>query len=262
MATDVSIAGGLTAEQLQCYERDGFLIVRDVFATDEIAAAAAEAEDLLARRELIHTDNLRCRWQNHIETGECLFECFDPVIDIGPTCARLARDPRILDSLASIYGGPACLFKDKLIFKPPGAKGYNLHQDFIAWKSFPQTFVTVLVPIDPADDQNGATEVFAGRHHQGYLCPNDGMYHDLPEAEVAGARATLLDLRPGDIALFGCFTPHRSAPNRSQRWRRQLYLSYNAASDGGERRTRHYAEFQVWLRERYAEYGKHQVYFR
>jgi hypothetical protein len=32
--------------------------------------------------------------------------------------------------------------------------------------------------------------------------------------------------------------------------------SYNADSEGGERRTEHYHEFHVWLKDRYAEYGK------
>ena len=45
------------------------------------------------------------------------------------------------------------LFKDKLIFKRPGALGYGLHQDYIAWKSFPESFVTVIVAIDPATEE-------------------------------------------------------------------------------------------------------------
>ena len=54
---------------------------------------------------------------------------------------------------------------------------------------------------------------------------------------------------------------HRSAPNLSTRWRRQLYLSYNKLSDGGAQRERHYEEFRRWLRVKYAEYGKTDVYF-
>lgn len=258
----VSPAPGLAPELLHQYQRDGYVILRNVFATDEIAAAGEEADRLLERRDLIDTNNIRCRWQNHIESGECTFECFDPVIDIGPVCARLARDPRILEPLAAIYGDEACLFKDKLIFKPPGVKGYGLHQDYIGWKDFPRSFITVLIAIDPADDDNGATEVFPGYHHVGYLSPIDGMYHELDVASVDQSRGVRLDLKPGDIAFFGCFTPHRSAPSQSNRWRRQLYLSYNARSDGGDRREAHYQEFHAWLKPRYAEYGKTETYFR
>jgi hypothetical protein len=69
-------------------------------------------------------------------------------------------------------------------------------------------------------------------------------------------------MQPGDVALFTAFTPHRSAPNRSDRWRRLLYFSYNAFSDGGEQRARHYAEFSGWLKDRYAEYGRTMTFFR
>jgi ectoine hydroxylase-related dioxygenase (phytanoyl-CoA dioxygenase family) len=256
------VSNVLSDEQLRQYQADGFLILRQVFSSAEIAEAEAEANELLTRKELIDTNNIRCRWQNHVVSGECMFECFDPVIDIGPTCSRLAHDPRILEPLSAIYGDEALLFKDKLIFKPPGAKGYGMHQDFIGWKDFPRTFVTVLVAIDGADADNGATEVFPGYHHVGYLSPIDGMYHELPAGSVDESRGVKLDLEPGDIALFGCFTPHRSAPNRSDRWRRQLYLSYNSRADGGERRDAHYREFHAWLKDRYAEYDKTEVYFR
>jgi hypothetical protein len=263
MASSVaSRSGALSPFQLRHYQTQGYLVVRGVFSTDEIAAAAEEAEALLGRRDLITSDNIRCRWQPHVETGECLFETFDPVIDIGPVCARLAGDPRILEVLAGIYGGEAYLFKDKLIFKPPGARGYDMHQDYISWPSFPRTFVTVLVAIDPAGRDNGCTEVFPGYHARGYLSPQDGNYHAIPAGVVDETRGVPLELEPGDIAVFGCFTPHRSAANRSERWRRQLYLSYNALAEGGERREEHYREFHAWLKERYAEYGKVNVYFR
>lgn len=252
----------LTEEQLAAYARDGFLVLRGVFAADEIALLAAEADRLLEQKTLIQTSNLRCRWQDHIETGECLFECFDPVVDISRPCAAIAQDERILEPLSLIYGEPAFLFKDKLIYKPPGAKGYGLHQDYIAWPNFPRSFTTVLVAIDEADADNGATEVFAGYHQQGCLSPEDGEYHELSTELVSSERGTKLSLEPGDVAVFGCLTPHRSAPNRSPRRRRQLYLSYNAASDGGERRTRHYQEFHAWLREKYAQYGKTETFFQ
>jgi hypothetical protein len=253
---------GAGPEQRQQYEEQGYLVVPRLFSPGEMREVAAEAEGLLRRTELIHADNLRCRWQNHAVTGECLFETFDPVIDISPVCARVARDPRLVVAVAALYGTGAHLFKDKLIFKPPGARGYDLHQDFIAWPNFPRSFLTAVVAIDPAGPDNGCTEVFPGCHRRGCLSPEDGDYHPLPPESVAGCPGVMLELEPGDVALFGCFTPHRSAPNQSDRWRRLLYLSYNAAPDGGDQRERHYEEFHAWLRVKYAEYGKHHVYFR
>jgi hypothetical protein len=244
------------------YDRDGFVVVRGLFGPADMAEASAEADRLLVDyARLKDTRNLRCRWQNNVFTGECTFETFDPVADIGPVCRRLALDPRLMGLLAELYGEPACLLKDKLIYKPPGVKGYGLHQDWIARDWIPRSFLTVLVPFDPADRDNGCTVVYPGYHRNGPLTPEDGNYHELPAGTVDEAKAVPLVLQPGDVAVFGGFTPHRSDPNVSDRWRRQLYLSYNALSDGGERRDEHYREFQAWLKTKYAEYGKTDTYF-
>jgi 2-aminoethylphosphonate dioxygenase len=243
------------------YERDGFVVLRSLFDSTEIEAAAEEAAALLGRHDLISTRNLRCRWQPNVHTGECQFETFDPFLDLAPLCRGLAGDNRLLDVLAGLYGEPACLFKDKLIYKPPGVKGYGLHQDWIAWRGFPRSFLTVVIPLDPTGCDNGCTEVFPGYHHQGSLSAEDGQYHELPAELVDEARCVPLELGVGDVAIFGGFTPHRSAPNRSERWRRQIFLSFNKLSDGGPQRDRHYEEFHAWLRKRYREHGKDDVYF-
>ena len=255
-------ARALTPHQRDAYARDGFLVVRGLFAPAEMALVAMEAERLLGRDDLKDANNIRCRWKDHADTGACLFECFDPVADISPICAALARDPRLVGALSELYGERAHPFKDKLIFKPPGAKGYDLHQDYIGWESFPETFDTAAVAIDPGARANGATEAFPGVHARGYLSPKDGEYHALSVDAVDESAGVFLELEPGDVAIFGCFAPHRSAPNCSAHWRRLLYLSYNADSDGGDQRERHYAEFHTWLKKKYAEYGKTETYFR
>lgn len=253
---------GLGPEQVAEYHEKGFLVLRGVFAAEEVALLAAEADDLAARIELIDVRNIRCRWSDHVETKVCTFDCFDPVSDIGPVCRFFAHDRRLLDVLRSLYDDEPHLFKDKLIFKPPGSKGYALHQDFIGWADFPESFLTAIVAIDPTGAANGATEVFPGVHSRGYLSPRDGQYHELPLSEVDESTGVLLELAPGDVAIFGGFVPHRSAPNRSDQPRRQLYLSYNAGRDGGDRRADHYREFHAWLKTKYAEYGKTETFFR
>jgi 2-aminoethylphosphonate dioxygenase len=252
----------VTEAQVHQYQNDGFLILRNVFSAAEMAELQAEASRLLERTDLIDVNNIRCRWKNHVETGECDFDCFDPVIDLSPICDRVARDPRLLETVGALYGDPACLFKDKLIFKRPGAEGYALHQDYISWESFPASFVTLILAIDASSADNGATEVFSGYHKGGNMSPNDGQYHELPLSAVDVSKGVRLDLEAGDIAIFSGYTPHRSAANQSKQWRRQLYLSYNSLSNGGEQRDEHYAEFKVYLQNRYADYGKTNTYFR
>lgn len=250
-----------TTELAREFHAEGFVVVRQVFTPVEIGELEVEARRLAERTDLTDTNNLRCRWQEDITTGACLFDAFDPVIDLSPLCARVALDERLLTLVSAIYGEPGHLFKDKLIFKRPGASGYGLHQDYIAWPTFPRSFLTAVVAIDPADATSGCIEVFPRVHDRGLLTPADGNYHEIPPEALADCESVKLQLAPGDVALFGAFTPHRSGSNRSRASRRQLYLSYNAASDGGDYRETHYREFQAWLLDRYAEYGLTEVYF-
>lgn len=253
---------GTSIQQFEFYRTHGFCVVRKVFSSHEMNELRQETERLLTEsRELISQLNLRCRYMPHHETDEPLFEVFDPVNDISPVCERFANDPRILGILESIYTEPALLFKEKLIFKPPGAMGYKLHQDIPRyWEGFPRSFVTVLIPIDQTTRENGCTEVFSG-YHSSFLSDSPETYM-LPDETVDPARRTWLEMEPGDIAIFDGLTPHRSDPNRSPAMRRTFYVSYNAASDGGDQRASHYAEFQQKMRSRVESQTGGKAYFQ
>jgi ectoine hydroxylase-related dioxygenase (phytanoyl-CoA dioxygenase family) len=257
-----SSAAILDQDQLHAWRADGFLILREFFPLEQLAEVADDADDLLVRhRALMDSNNLRCRYQLNLDSGQQEFECFDPVIDLSLACHRMALDPRLLAAVRDLYGEPACLFKDKIVYKPPGLKGYELHQDYPPWPSFPKSFLTVLIPLDRVDQDNGCTEVFPGYHVNGLMSPPDRYYYPMPSGLVDETRAVPLILDPGDIALFDGFTPHRSAPNRSTRWRRQFFPSYNKFSEGGHQRPQHYEEFQRRMRERHAQQGRTGIYY-
>jgi 2-aminoethylphosphonate dioxygenase len=257
----LSAAAPLSEGQLRAWQTDGYLILHGFFPVEQIARAAEETQQLLVRHAaLIDTKNLRTRFMPNLASGADEFECFDPVIDLSIHLHGLALDPKLLATISALYGEEACLFKDKLVYKPPGVKGYDLHQDYAPWASFPKSFLTVLVPLDPVDRDNGCTEVFPGYHRHGLLRPREDHYA-LPADAVDETRAVPLMLDLGDIAIFDGFTPHRSAPNRSERWRRQFFPSYNRLSEGGHQRPQHYQEFQTWMRRRYAEHGKTDMFY-
>lgn len=262
MARSPEVSPALTQQGLRDYHRHGFVVLRQIFNSDEMSELLNESDRLLTDyRHLINPANLRCRYMPHHQTGEPLFEVFDPVNDLSPVCERFTSDPRILAAVETIYGEAPRLFKEKLIFKPPGAMGYCLHQDIpYSWAGFPRSFLTVVIPIDPSTKANGCTELFSG-YHDDFLCKDSSVYM-LSSDLVDPARRTYLSLRPGDIAIFHGLTPHRSEPNRSHQMRRVLYVSYNAASDGGDQRADHYAEFHEMMRKRPRTDGSTPLFFR
>ena len=252
----------LTEEQLATYQRDGVLFIRKAFDACEVQELGDEADRILeSHAHLLNENNLRTRYTPHHETGLPVFEKFDPFVDLSSVARMMVQDERIRKPLSAIYGEPACLFKDKLIYKPPGATGAMLHQDWISWPGFPESFITVLVAIDPFTATSGATVFYLGEHKRGYLSPRDTQQHHILEASQFEVRPTPLEMEPGDMAMFSCFVPHRSAPNLSCRHRRGYFISYNALSDGGDQYQSHYAEFHQWIRARYPEPRRSELYF-
>lgn len=69
-------------------------------------------------------------------------------------------------------------------------------------------------------------------------------------------------MEPGDLAIFSCFAPHRSAPNRTHESRRGYFISYNARSDGGQQYLRHYREYHEWIRGKAPEDVRDILFFR
>lgn len=252
----------LTADEREAYHRDGYLVRRALFSPAEVAEVAEETAALLERTELMARSNLRVRWQYHYQTGAPIFELFDPITDLAPRCDAWFRSERIAALVGDLLGDTVHPFKDKLIYKPAGAGGYPLHQDFIAWPGFPESFTTVVIAIDRADEENGCIEIYPGAHAAGCLAARDGNFHILADAKVSAFAPHKLELAPGDAVLYGAFMPHRSATNRSSSQRRHLLFSYNADREGGEQRAAHYRAFHHWLRSMYSMMGLGDLYFR
>ena len=142
---DTGQAASISPEQLRAYHDDGFVILRSVFSSAEMDSIQQECDRLLAEyAHCIDPLNLRCRFMPHHESSEPLFEVFDPVNDLSELLRQVCFDVRITSALGAIYQEPAELFKEKLIYKMPGALGYRLHQDIPqSWLGWPRTFQAV-----------------------------------------------------------------------------------------------------------------------
>lgn len=243
----------LNTAEVDEYQTKGFLILRNIFRPEEIEIYRQEAEQVVDRslslsRELQLDPKYNLRFEMLADGQPWKI---DPFVSISPLFSALARDRRIMDRLASVYDGyEAVLFKDKLIFKPPDSHGNGLHQDYNWWQGFPHSLLTVSVALDASTKENGCTELWTG-HHQGFLHePGSLDKTQITPDQLANEEHIYVNLEPGDIAIFTCFTPHAAAPNRSNSARRMLFLSYNDSRDG-EHYTAHYEHFR-WYRTRSA----------
>lgn len=243
------------------FHEKGYAVLKGAFSPEEAAAWGAEAERLAGLDDIVHEDNLRVGFRTDAE-GKRYIEKFDPLVDISPVFDALVRDERILSPLRAIYEDDALLFKDKLIFKWPGVSGYTMHQDAAMWQPFPfESLISVMVAIDGADASNGGLELFPGYHDKLLSTPGEIRNMNKDEIALVQSQGELVETSPGDVIFFHSLAPHQSGYNTSNRTRRQLYLTYNAAQHGDLYES-HYEHYRIYATQKMSEEEKSKKFFR
>ncbi len=223
--------GYLTAEQIESYNRDGFLIVRGFYNEDEIKQIIEWVDEVQAypdapgkyqryyEESLVEKDK---RMLNRMENFSPYHEGF----------RKLFIDSKLEQAVSELFGEPAVLFKEKINFKLPGGGGFEPHQDHQAgWGTYVNLCMSALIGIDEATEENGCLEVTSGHHHRGMFKE----WTPISEEDMKDMKFVLCPTKPGDVIFFDSFTPHRSKPNLSDQPRRLMYVTYNPASEGDHR---------------------------
>jgi hypothetical protein len=226
----------LSAAQLSRYEDDGCLILPSYLDTPTVQALC-EAADVLADRvgPLVKGNP---RVQLDPIGSELRLRQVWPIIDLSEAFAELARDPRLLDPMSSLFDDQPVLFEDKLNYKHAlGGTAFPMHQDFSYWHPYSPRLTSAFIYLDEATAENGCLEVVPGWHKRGLLPKGDvkvglGTDHAIPDEALDPAGAVQVLGPPGTMVIFSCLTPHTSRPNLSRRSRRAVILTYNPAADG------------------------------
>ena len=213
---------------------------------------AGVLDDETVRSLVVWADDLEA-WSARGEPGLHHFEGTDagPVVarterfaDDHPALGSFVTSGVVTEVLAALLGEPVTLFKEKLNYKHPGGAGFAPHQDATAYR-FVDHHLSVMVPIDPSTVSSGC--LFFAPGHRGGLMPGDG--RGRIDADHAATLAwEPIEAAPGDLVVFDSYAPHHSDTNHTDRPRRALYLTYNAAARGDFR--------AAYYEDKSAEFGR------
>ena len=225
----------LSDDHVNDFERNGYLVVRGAFGATEMSTIDSWCREVLAMRE-----ESGKHWVYHEESlTEPGRDLISRVENVAPFHAGFSELTEVLKApVGQLLGDEAILFKEKINFKMPGGDGFRPHQDSQAgWDDYAEFFISVLLSIDAATEENGCIQIAGGHHRRGLFRSGE----PLTEEDMAGMEFIPSPTRPGDLIFFDCYAPHASEANASNTIRRIYYATYNRLS-AGDHLARYYAD--------------------
>jgi len=249
-------AGGPTPGERRAWREQGFFFRRAAFSAAELAdlGRAAEAVVRLAEAALgegaqhytidgngyaeVRIGAAAATVQLEHAPGSRTLRVIEPFHSLDPSFERLLDDTRIVEPMRALVGAEqVALFTDKLNLKRPvqGSR-FEWHQDSPYWAHFCahiDRLPNVLVTLDDADLGNGCFRLIAGSHRRGMLPGRQGegvlgpLFTRPDQFDERDAVAA--ELPAGSLVFFSPHSVHGSPPNRSERARRALVLTYQPA---------------------------------
>lgn len=216
----------LTDEQVAAFDRDGFVVLPDVFDAATVAGLRAEIDGFEAEVEafLAGLDDERFAIA---EAGAITFTTH--LVARSPRLRAFATDAFFAGLCADLVGPDVNLYWDQAVYKKPDKpRRFPWHQDNGYAFVEPQQYLTCWVALTDATAANGCPQVARGLHRAGTLahayveplgweCLTDP--DDVAVAEVAA----------GGVVVFSSLTPHLTGPNTTDEVRKAYILQYAPA---------------------------------
>lgn len=198
------------------YEREGYVVVRNVVGDELVQEARSHIEWLLRQNPDLRPEQL----DNQLMTDD-------------PFWVRLVADDRLLDIAEQFVGPDIALFASHYIAKPP-FKGQAVlwHQDGSYWPLEPMEVISFWLAVDDSTPENGCLRVIPRTHTlalqemQERPDVDSVLGSGIEDALVDESQAVDLVLESGDISIHHPNIVHGSNANRSPSWRRGLTIRY------------------------------------
>jgi ectoine hydroxylase-related dioxygenase (phytanoyl-CoA dioxygenase family) len=213
----------LTDSETARFLEDGFVIIHDVFSSDEVQALIHATEDpgIQQDLEVRHADE-RIAHLLELTTKHLAFK-------------EMARDPRLTRRVATLIGDDIQLQHSKLATKPrkQGVGAFPWHQDFARFPHTTYDLLAVSVMLDDATPENGGMYALRGSHKLGLRnhirdgwmtgpCYETDLWENAPE------RIVPLMARAGGVTIHHCLLLHASPETHSGAQRRMIAFEYRA----------------------------------
>lgn len=224
----------LSKEQVDAYNKDGFVLVEDAIRPDMLVRMRAVIDGYVERaRPIARGDDVYDLEEGHSPQAPRVRRLHDAV-NRDPVFWEVIRDKGVIGPISQLIGPDIRLYGSKINMKLGGfGSPVEWHQD---WAYYPHTnddLLAIGVMIDDVTPENGPLLVMPGSH-RGPLHDHhsDGYFVGAIEGierKVDVSAAVPLMGRAGSMTVHHARTVHGSASNRSSIARRMIFYEMAAA---------------------------------
>ena len=236
----------LTPEQIDGFHQRGYVLVAELFNSDEIRLLSQYAR---ADRAIQSAATTRADAQGGSTTLSLSNDLQDDLYSL------VVRSQRVAGSMAALLGDEVYHYHHKMMLKEPLIGGaWEWHQDYGYWYDFGCLYpdmASCFIAVDRANRENGCLQVLEGSHHLGrmnHMKVGGQTGADPERVEAAMERLSLVhvEMNPGDGLFFHGNLLHRSDQNTSTNPRWSLICCYNTKHNDPYKESRHpnYAPLQ------------------
>jgi hypothetical protein len=234
----------LTPQLVEDFRRDGFVVVPGLLSADERRRYGSAVDEAVGRRSKGDTRTLaqKSRYEQSFIQCQNLWEDSEGV-------RPLTFHPLLAETAARLLGvGAVRLWHDQALYKEPGGRETDPHQDQPYWPIVETNTITAWIPFDGSTLETGAMGYLPGSHRLGVrefvnIFTVDGDEGDggvLGREELAGIEPVFVVVPPGAVAYHHGLTFHLAGANRTGTVRRVHTVIYFAdGSTRGEGRFPH-----------------------
>ncbi len=234
MTTD-TVVGDKLIEQFQ---RDGFVVVPDLLTDAELEKFGHAVDHAVAERG--RNDHRPLEEKSLYE--QSFTQCMNLWED-NPAVLPLTFHPLISQVAAALLGEPRLrLWHDQALYKAPGGRYTEPHQDHPYWPMDATETLTAWIPFDGSTRESGCMGYVPRSHRAGLkkfvnIFTADEKVKILEEPAVSGIAPVYVEVPRGAVAFHHGLTVHMAGPNRTDRMRRVQTMIY--FRDGARRTTAH-----------------------
>ncbi|MGE4606754.1 MAG: phytanoyl-CoA dioxygenase family protein [Myxococcota bacterium] len=219
----------LNPQFVEEFEANGFVVTPGLLSLDELARYGAAVDAAVARRTSGDSRALAEKGLYEQSFLQCM-RLWVTDADVRP----FTFHPALAEAAADLLGVPAVrLWQDQALYKEPGGRITEPHQDSTFWPIGDTPLVSAWIPFDGSSIEQGATGYVPGSHKAGGLKPVNLLhttepYDILSDPALAGAEPVFVEAPTGSVVWHHGLTVHQAAPNRSDRMRRVFTIVYIA----------------------------------